>query len=181
MLLGAAFENMARNLEEHEKIQSLMAYRDSLTGLKNTNSYRVWVSEFDKATEKPDIGIVMLDLNFLKRTNDTYGHDVGDKLISTAAQLIAGIFKRSPVFRIGGDEFLVVLLDRDLEECDGLLKMLDAENGNTFVDADGEKLPVSLAVGFARYDPKNDLKFVDIFNRADDAMYGNKRRSKGMN
>ena len=59
--------------------------------------YRVWINEFNKEFGKSDFGVLMLDLNYLKETNDKYGHDVGDKLIVGAARLIAGIFKRSPV------------------------------------------------------------------------------------
>ena len=104
---------------------------------------------------------------------------MGDKLIVCAAQFIAGIFKRSPVFRIGGDEFLVVLQNRDLEEYEALLRKFDEECKNEFVSADGENIPLSISKGFARYDAGRDSKFVDVFNRADDTMYGNKRRVKG--
>ncbi|MBR5308811.1 MAG: diguanylate cyclase [Clostridia bacterium] len=180
-LLSTAFNNMARNLEEHERIQSLLAYRDSLTGLKNSNSYRVWVSEFDKAAEKPETAIIMIDLNCLKETNDRYGHEVGDRLIVAAAHLIADTFKRSHVFRIGGDEFLVVLRNRDLKEYGELMKKLEAECAKRFITADGEMLPVSLAMGYARYDSDEDTSFVDVFNKADDAMYENKRGAKGLN
>ena len=180
-LLSTAFNNMARNLEEHERIQSLLAYRDSLTGLKNTNSYRVWVSEFDKAAEKPETAIIMIDLNCLKETNDRYGHEAGDRLIVAAAHLIADTFKRSHVFRIGGDEFLVVLRNRDLKEYGELMKKLLAECAKRFITADGEMLPVSLAMGYARYDSDEDTSFVDVFNKADDAMYENKRGAKGLN
>ena len=181
-LLSTAFENMTCNLKEHERVQSLLAYRDSLSGLRNTNSYRVWVSDFDKKleSEKTDFGILMFDLDYLKETNDRYGHEVGDKLIVCAAQFIAGIFKRSPVFRIGGDEFLVVLQNRDFEDVDELLFKFDEACKNEFVYAGGENIPLSISKGFARYDAQKDSKFVDVFNRADDAMYGNKRKVKGV-
>ena len=177
-LLSTAFENMALNLKEHERLQNLLAYRDSLTGLRNTNSYRVWITDFEKKFGKSDFGLLMLDLNYLKETNDSYGHNVGDKLITSAAQLIAGIFKRSPVFRIGGDEFLVVLQNRDLKDYEELLEKFDEACKNKFITADGKDIPIIIAKGFARYDAENDLKFVDVFNRADDAMYENKREMK---
>ena len=181
-LLSTAFENMAMHLKEHEKLQHLLAYRDSLTGLRNTNSYWEWINDFDKEIETKEMvfGVLVFDINYLKETNDRYGHDVGNKLIVSAARVISDIFKRSPVFRIGGDEFLVILQHRDLDELDALLKKFDEECLNESIATDKENIPVSIAKGFARYDSEKDTNFMDVFNRADDAMYENKRKIKGL-
>ena len=104
---------------------------------------------------------------------------MGNKLIVSAARVISDIFKRSPVFRIGGDEFLVILQNRDLEALPELLKKLDDECLNETITVDEGVIPVSIAKGFARYDSKKDTSFIDVFNRADDAMYENKREIKG--
>lgn len=175
-LLNTAFENMATNLHEREKELRFSANRDSLTGLRNTTSYKSWVAEFDKEIENKtaNFGVVVFDLNKLKKTNDTYGHDVGDKLIATAAKVISDVFKRSPVFRIGGDEFLAVLQHRDLEDCEKLFAQLDLECSNTYIK-EKEEIPVSIARGFARFKPDKDLRFNDVFKRADKAMYENKK------
>ena len=117
-------------------------------------------------------------INYLKETNDRYGHDVGNKLIVSAAHIISETYKRSPVFRIGGDEFLVILQNRDLEEYEVLLEKIDEECRNVFIVTDRENIPVSIAKGFARYNPEKDTNFMDVFNRADDAMYENKREIK---
>ena len=181
-LLSTAFENMALHLKEHEKLQHLLAYRDSLTGLRNTNSYWAWITDFDKEIETKEIvfGVMVLDINYLKETNDRYGHDVGNRLIVSAAHIISTIFKRSPVFRIGGDEFLVILQNRDLEELEELIQKFDEECRNDSVVTDKENIPVSIAKGFAMYDSQKDSNFIDVFNRADDAMYENKRKIKGL-
>ena len=123
---------------------------------------------------------MILDINYLKETNDVYGHDAGNKLIASAGQFISGIFKRSPVFRIGGDEFLVILQNRDLEDLEELLKKFDDECLNESVNVDGKIIPISIARGFAKFDSGKDSSFVDVFNRADDAMYVNKREFKGL-
>ena len=104
-LLNTAFEDMVIYLREREEHLHLSANRDSMTGLRNTTSYASWVARFDKEMENNlfDFGIVVFDLNNLKKTNDTYGHEVGDELIITSAKIISEVFKRSPVFRIGGD------------------------------------------------------------------------------
>jgi diguanylate cyclase (GGDEF)-like protein len=177
-LLNMAFENMAMRLRERERELRFFANRDSLTGLRNVTSYKSWETEFDKTIENQTakFGVVVLDLNWLKETNDTYGHDVGDKVIAAAAKAISDVFKRSPVFRIGGDEFLVVLQNKDLENCDELLSLLDFRCQNTFITDSQD--PIRLAVGFSRFDSDKDLRFADVFERADNAMYENKRRMK---
>jgi diguanylate cyclase (GGDEF)-like protein len=177
-LLSAAFENMALRLREREELLHLAANRDSITGLRNTTSYVSWVAQFDKKIEsgEADFGVVMLDLNDLKKTNDMYGHEMGNELITTSAKIIADVFKRSPVFRIGGDEFLVVLQNKDLENCDELLVLLDDKCQNTFV-ADMQE-PIRIAIGFSRFERGKDLQFADVFKRADNAMYENKRHMK---
>ena len=181
-LLSTAFENMTLHLKEHERLQHLLAYRDSLTGLRNTNSYWAWITDFDKEIETKEIvfGVLVFDINYLKETNDRYGHDVGNKLIVSAARLISDIFRRSPVFRIGGDEFLVILRNRDLEECENLIKKFESEYTSQSIIVDEKTIPVSIAKGFAKYDAQKDSKFVEVFNRADDAMYENKRKIKGV-
>lgn len=180
-LLRDAFENMTMHLREHEKMQHLLAYRDTLTGLRNTNSYWAWITDFDQEIKNKEIvfGVMVFDINYLKETNDKYGHDVGNKLIVSAAKTISVIFKRSPVFRIGGDEFLAILQNRDLVDLEELLKKFDEECLSQSIETDEENIPISIAKGFAMYDSEKDSSFIDVFNKADDAMYENKREIKG--
>lgn len=178
--LSTAFENMLVKLREHKRHQLLLTYRDSMTGLRNTTAYKDWVVEFNKKIKYEGItfGVVVFDLNYLKRTNDTYGHIVGNKLIVTASQIIANTFKKSPVFRIGGDEFVAILQNHDLEDRDMLFSQFETTCENTTIDAEGELLPVSIAKGFAMFDPTTDTQFSDVFNRADEKMYQHKKQSK---
>ena len=179
-LLSDAFETMTMNLKEHKKLQDMLAYRDSMTGLRNTTSYREWILDFDKTiNENPTpFGVAVLDLNYLKEANDTYGHNVGNDLIVTASHIISDTFKRSPVFRIGGDEFVAILQGHDLDEVDALFDELDEKLDNTKINAGSRIINVSLAKGFAEYEPGRDVEFIDVFNRADDRMYINKRSMK---
>ena len=179
-LLSAAFENMTTHLREHEKHQRSLAYRDSLTGLRNTTAYKAWVTDFEKELQSNqiDFGVMVLDVNNLKEANDRHGHDAGNKLIVTAARIISTTFKRSPVFRIGGDEFVVILQNNDLNALEELIVKFDSECANTFVKTDAAEIPVSIAKGFAGYDSSRDTQFADVFNRADDAMYENTRGMK---
>ena len=177
-LLGAAFENMTVKLREREELLRLSANRDSLTGLRNTTSYAAWIAQFDAKIEceQVDFGVIMLDLNDLKKTNDAYGHEMGDKLIVTAAKIISDVFKRSPVFRIGGDEFLVVLQGADLANREELIELLASTCESTYI-ADTRE-PVRIALGVSLFERGKDMRFADVFKRADSAMYENKRQTK---
>ena len=73
---------------------------------------------------------------------------------------------------------LVVLQNSDLENCEELFAQLERNCVNTYVEEGGTKIPVSIAKGFVRFDPGRDMHFADVFKRADDAMYENKRKSK---
>ena len=178
-LLHTAFENMAVALHEREKELRFSANRDSLTGLRNTTSYKSWIDALDKeiATKTTHFGVAVFDVNCLKETNDMCGHDVGDKLIISAAKVISDVFKKSPVFRIGGDEFLVILRHDDLTNHENLFNQLDLKCSNTFIEENSET-PISVAKGFAIFDAAKDTNFGDVFKRADNAMYENKRKSK---
>ena len=180
-LLNTAFRNMADHLREREKELRISANRDALTGFRNTTAYKSWVADFESESKDPNAvyGVAVFDVNQLKQVNDTYGHQAGDKLIVAAANAIADVFKRSPVFRIGGDEFLAVLRNRDLQDCRELFAKLDAVCENTALEED--KAPVSIARGFAVFDPGKDSGFEDVFQRADNAMYENKRKTKQEN
>ena len=179
-MLSTAFENMTMNLREHTKLQHKLAYFDSMTGLRNTTAYKEWLIDYDKNIfdERNAFGVVVLDINYLKETNDSYGHHIGNELIITVARLISDTFKRSPVFRVGGDEFVVILQGRDLEEIDILFSELDTEFANATIEAATASLPVSVARGFAEFDPARDGRFEDVFDRADNRMYKNKKEMK---
>lgn len=179
-LLSRAFENMTAQLRQREELLQMSANYDSLTGLRNTTAYAAWVEKFERETmgKNPSFGVVMLDLNGLKKTNDRYGHDVGNELIVTAGRIIADTFKRSPVFRVGGDEFLVVLQSKDLENRKDLFGQFEEKCRAVFVEKDGAKIPVSIAWGCAVFDSEKDLLFADVFKRADEAMYKNKMEAK---
>ena len=150
----------------------MLAYRDSPTGLRNTTAYNEWVTDFDKdiSGKSMDFGALVLDLNYLKETNDMYGHDAGNKLIIGAARLISDTFKRSPVFRIGGDEFLVILQNRDLKDCEELFGSFDLDCANTVIETEEESIALSIAKGFAKYDPAIQIEICRILLYAEELL-----------
>ena len=182
-LLNTTFEKMIVNLREHKNLQYRLAHRDSLTGLRNSTSYKSWEIEFDKKIKEGGVffGVAVLDINDLKKTNDTYGHIFGNELIVTSSKIICDTFKKSPVFRIGGDEFCVILQNRDLEDINSHFATLESKCMATCINKDNVSFPVSIAKGFSAFDPERDTRFSDVFERADNEMYKNKRNMKSAN
>ena len=179
-VLNSAFVKMAEQLSAHDKYQHRLAYRDALTGLRNVASFKAWIKEFLQETDgnPRKFGIVVLDLNFLKETNDKFGHKIGDRVIVAAARTISYVFKRSPVFRIGGDEFVVILQGHDLEDHEELVKQMHEKAKEEYIALGDNLVPVSIACGIAIYGDDEGESFNDIFNRADAKMYENKKAMK---
>lgn len=163
-------DEIEKNLESEKKL----ARRDSLTGVRNNNAFKEYSNSFNDKIKENENGlsfaVIMCDINDLKRINDTRGHSFGDEAIQRASRMICDIFKHSPVFRIGGDEFVVVATDTDYERRDILLDKLKRES---YINAKSRSGP-TLACGLADYDPGHDNGFEEVFERADKNMYQNK-------
>ncbi len=159
-----------------------LANKDALTGVRNKTSYDYNVSKIDKQIDvgsNPEFGIVMIDLNDLKVINDLYGHNAGDIALMKLASLVCGVFARSPVFRVGGDEFVVIIQNTDYQQITKLEKEFSSKIAGLQSDQylrDFEK--ISAAIGYAKYDSNIDKSVQDVFNRADEAMYVRKREMK---
>ena len=102
---------------------------------------------------------------------------MGNEVIIAASAIISSVFKHSPVFRIGGDEFLIILQNEDLENYENLLAKMETKCASTLV---ADKIPITIAGGFARFDAQKDVCVSDVFERADETMYENKRKTKAM-
>ena len=168
-----------REMDYEAKIGSAidLANKDALTSVKNKHAYVNTEIQLDNQIsikdEDLEFAIVVCDINGLKKVNDEQGHSAGDKYIKDACAIICEIFDHSPVFRIGGDEFVIVLRGADYENRYDLLKKFNGiQNDNRHQDL------VTLAYGMAEYMPGVDLKAQDVFERADNHMYANKKRFK---
>ncbi len=162
-----------------EQAQSLkeLAVKDALTGIRNKTAYDYEAEKLEKdlADGFNEFGLAMVDLNFLKRTNDTYGHEKGNISIRRLCMLVCEVFEHSPVFRVGGDEFIVVLKNRDYRNVDALID--DFNNRLEQVQADDTLQPweqISAAIGYYKFDKKIDKTVDDVFKKADKAMYERK-------
>ena len=153
------------------------ALKDSLTGIRNKKAYFELENSIQNSIENGIIhpfAIAVCDVNNLKKTNDLLGHKAGDELIRDACRLICETFKHSPVFRIGGDEFAVVINGQDYEHRTMLLELI--RDKSVFRRDSGSGAVV--ACGVAAFDAHKDHSVADVFKRADDRMYLNKKALK---
>ena len=177
--LTAMNEQLSASQNEARKME-VLANTDGLTGVKNKIAYDAEVVRIDqdiKSGEKVVFGVAMIDLNYLKNTNDEYGHDAGDEALIELTKIICDTFKHSPVYRIGGDEFVVILRGRDFNASTSLIKRFNEEIEKS---TKGKNIyqGVSAALGHSIYDPKIDSCVDDVFKRADKAMYERKHEMK---
>lgn len=155
-----------------------MANVDALTGVKNKHSYGEWEEKINahiQAADQEPFAVVVCDINDMKSVNDLYGHMEGDACIKRAAKRICHVFAHSPVFRIGGDEFAVILTGRDYRARLQLMEQLQSEQDSSGKARFGDVI----AAGIADYRPKEHKNVLQVFELADRAMYERKRALKG--
>ncbi|MBU5479464.1 diguanylate cyclase [Eubacterium sp. MSJ-13] len=156
------------------------AYADALTGVKNVTAYREYMEDINKKIKYDDdveFALALFDVNGLKYVNDNFGHEKGNMLIIDSCRCICRAFKRSPVFRIGGDEFVVVVEGDDLENIVNCRNVLEEQ-----FEQINEMYPhdyiASVAVGIVEFDKEKHSCFEEVFKKADEAMYENKQEIK---
>ena len=145
----------------------LLSSMDLLTGVMNRNSMNNRVTQFlNGEVQYKSLGIIFADLNGLKPVNDNKGHDAGDKLLKDASQLLKFTFDGCEFYRAGGDEFLIIALDKSKEELEAKVKTLREKS----------MIPgkVSFAIGF--YYDANGGDIRTAMHEADVRMYEDKKR-----
>ena len=158
-----------------------LAMRDALTGVKNKAAYDQQRNRLDLDIKAGDaeFAIIMVDLNHLKRINDTYGHEKGNIYIKKMCTMICDTFSHSPVFRVGGDEFIIVLIHRDYENRDDLVSKIKTQMTELAARDDlDEWVKPTAAMGIGVYSKHSDDCSDAVLKRADAAMYANKKEMK---
>ena len=172
---------LVRSIREMAAKLEVYVYRDKLTGLRNAAAYISKGAELDTQTKlipTLNYGVVIFDANFLKKVNDKYGHESGNELIRHAARVIGKVFKNSPVYRVGGDEFAAILENQDYENRKELLKLFDEKLAEEYFKAKGDVIKISVARGLGIYE--RGMDFAAVAQRADIAMYNHKAAIKSM-
>ncbi|MBO4384112.1 MAG: GGDEF domain-containing protein [Clostridia bacterium] len=154
------------------------AFTDPLTGVKSKHAFAVQENQMEESIaggNADDFGIIVCDVNGLKKINDTLGHKAGDEYIRSACAMLCEYFKHSPVFRVGGDEFVVLLQGHDYETRHEILSDINSRIEENLMTGS-----VVASLGMTEYDRENDRSFRDVFKRADELMYTRKMQLKGM-
>ena len=175
--LAHSLSETARQLKIKISYINNLAYYDKLTGIKNSTAYLQEVAYLknDIVLKKADFSIFIVDANGLKYVNDNYGHEIGNELIIKVTQMIAEVFGEENVYRIGGDEFAVILSNLTDEDCSQYCKTFEE-----VVEHQKGKIWASASIGYAIYDKKKDSTYESVFNHADEDMYDNKVRMKAL-
>lgn len=176
-ILTDAMKTMAVKLKESDSNMRYLAYIDSLTNVRNKAAYIRTVEAIDEQIKsgKPEFAVGMFDLNYLKRINDSLGHVEGDVKLREMAAILCEVFPITSVYRIGGDEFVLILREYDLKNYEeSLVKFYNRRDRERHFH---ENLleNTSVSAGFAVYDPEKDHCYMDVYERADKEMYEDKK------
>ncbi len=185
LLLLRSIHAEKKVLEEEHLVNDLnrRVFVDALTSVRNKGAFANYKNELQERLEQGEqlaFAVGVFDCDNLKMINDANGHDKGDIYIMAASRLICRIFQHSPVFRIGGDEFTVVLLNEDYQNREALIEQFERERREICAAAENEWEEPHVAMGIAVYDPEIDNTVDDTLRRADRVMYDNKRIGKAM-
>lgn len=169
--------------QQYADDMSRLATQDPLTGIRNKTAFDSHMDVIREELKKgeTEFGLVMVDLNNLKTINDTYGHERGDFAIKKLSQSICETFTHSPVFRVGGDEFVVIIKDEDYHSIDTLVERFSDRNRRDSSQKGRHPWEkVSAAIGYALYDENIDKDVDSVMTRADKEMYLCKKVMKGL-
>ena len=172
-----AKERELSHLKEIRETREL-AYVDPLTGVKNKHAFVEIEKKYDDLIHDGKIeefAVLIFDLNDLKVINDKYGHDKGDQYIIRSCEIISEHFKGLDLYRYGGDEFVIILEGKDYKN---RYQMIDIFNND--IEKNIDKNEPVIALGFSDFIKSRDNTLDSVFIRADEIMYGRKRKLKQM-
>ena len=182
--LTTAFRQMRDHLKLFIGDLNSRAYTDAMTGVKNKGAFTLFVGRLNDAIRQTGTGepemfaVIIFDCNNLKQINDRYGHACGDRYLKIACQLICKVFNSCPVFRLGGDEFGVILQNEAYQNRDELLQSFDSRAAIQSAEAGEPWEKISISKGMAVFDPDADQSAEQVLRRADERMYEDKKRRK---
>ena len=182
-ILTRTFNQLISHLKTYITDLNNLAYSDALTSVRNKGAFNLYLrklqDELSEASDTPiEFAIIVFDCNGLKAINDQEGHDKGDIYLRSSCAMICDVFSHSPVFRIGGDEFVAILQHNDYEKREALLREFDFRCAESRKNKRSRWERLDTARGMAVYRPGNDVSVNDVVRRADSLMYENKRARK---
>ena len=180
--LMSTFKRLTAHVKENISDLNHRVYVDALTSVRNKGAYAGFIEDMQACLDDDDgqmrFAVGVFDCDDLKSINDRYGHDKGDIYIKTASRLMCRVFQHSPVFRIGGDEFSVILQNEDFRNREELVRQFTKAMDDICASTENRWEQVHVSFGIALYDPQQDGSVIDVVRRADKFMYENKRVRK---
>lgn len=176
--LSVKVRSMQTELKDYITYMHAQAYTDSMTGSANKTAYLDKIKEINAEINAGDasFAVAVFDVNGLKSTNDNFGHECGDRIITDTAEVIRRVFPSTEVYRIGGDEFIAVVEGMNQGELDERFAKLDEEIERFNREEKTYSMTLSFSHGGSTYRPGEDAAFKAVFKRADEEMYKNKAK-----
>ena len=169
-------------IQRHQLLEKMiyLSQFDSLTNVFNRSHFdelfKTTLKEHFKNNNKI-FTLALFDMDNLKITNDTYGHDVGDRLIKTFAEKLKTLGGGDIIARYGGDEFVAIYLGKSLEQTENMLKLLISTLEEEVISLNNDKIKLEFSYGLAQY-PSDGVNQKSLVTVADLRMYSNKKEKK---
>lgn len=166
-----------KRLMEHLRESSL---RDAMTGLYNRRFLEEYATPLVATNQRRQsvFTVLMLDLDYFKQVNDTFGHEAGDKVLKTLAEILLKSVRSSDMLvRYGGEEFVIVLVDTSAEMALGVAEKIRAKVEETKISLPGTVLQKTISIGVAEF-PTDADTFWQVIKYADVALYEAKDRGR---
>lgn len=181
--LTKTFINLSSHMKENISSLNKQVFVDSMTQVKNKAAFTEYIGKVQARIDKGysvRFAVGIFDCNDLKKINDKYGHDKGDTYLKAASRALRVVFQNSQVFRIGGDEFAIILENDSCDNVELLTNRFENYVNKINNDTLNEWEKVNIAYGIADYDIINDRDTDEVIRRADKYMYEDKRRRKNL-
>lgn len=171
-------EKQNSELQRYNQLLKKMSIEDGLTGCYNRRYFHEYMSNHFLASQKDNIhSMIMIDFNHFKQVNDEFGHDAGDRLLILFVEIVKDVIKKhGDIFRIGGDEFIIVLKNMDEKHANSVICDIEKQfNSKSKI--------VSLAYGIVSFNESelnNEFDLTSIIKKSDLLMYHDKKDKKSM-
>ena len=170
-------QHLEGKLIEYNKMLRQQASTDTLTGLHNRRSANDFIEKLIKRNDEKGFCVCMCDIDFFKKVNDSYGHDIGDKVLAGVAQtLVENVTEDCLVSRWGGEEFLIVFPNMNGDEARSALDMIRSRVKKIEFDTGSKTFNITITYGLAEYGFDGDADAV--VKEADDKLYIGKENGR---
>ncbi|GAC1439344.1 MAG: diguanylate cyclase [Terriglobales bacterium] len=179
--VGLRIVELHREVQAKNRLLEEMALTDSLTGLPNRRAVDVWASRQLSAAARHDFPfwVVMIDLDCFKKVNDTYGHDAGDTVLKTFADILKTRTRQSDICaRLGGEEFLLMMTHTDKEQLQSAIERIRKQFENTSIHCGDKTITATASFGIAGFRGTNPPDWNTLVTRADTALYAAKHKGR---